>query len=182
MAAFFVNFQLNADMENMIAVARVGRLFGDISSGGVSVTLYTTFPEDFNPLEEPLFVEINSLTVPLYCEHFERRGVSGANVRFADFDTKRRAEELVGKELFIADEEDADDDEFYMEDLIGFAVEVGKMRGEVTDYYDSDMNPLFGIDFGQGERLIPAAEEFIVHIDFERGKMKMLLPEGLLEI
>lgn len=169
-------------MENMIAVARVGRLFGDISSGGVSVTLYTTFPEDFNPMEEPLFVEIDSLAVPLYCEHFERRGVSGANVRFADFDTKRRAEELVGKELFIAEEEDVDDDEFYMEDLIGFTVEVGKMRGVVTDYYDSDMNPLFGIDFGQGERLIPAAEEFIVRIDFERRKIKMVLPEGLLEI
>ena len=182
MAAFFVNFQLNADMENMIAVARVGRLFGDISSGGVSVTLYTTFPEDFNPLEEPLFVEIDSLAVPLYCEHFERRGVSGANVRFADFDTKRRAEELVGKELFIADEEEVDDDEFYMEDLIGFSVEVGKIRGEVTDYYDSDMNPLFGIDFGDGERLIPAAEEFILQIDFERGHITMSLPEGLLEI
>ena len=69
-----------------------------------------------------------------------------------------------------------------MEDLIGFAVEVGKMRGEVTDYYDSDMNPLFGIDFGEGERLIPAAEEFIVRIDFERRKIKMVLPEGLLEI
>ena len=52
----------------------------------------------------------------------------------------------------------------------------------LTPLYDSEMNPLFGIDFGDGERLIPAAEEFIVHIDFERGKMKMLLPEGLLEI
>lgn len=80
----------------------------------------------------------------------------------------------------LADEED--DDEFYMEDLIGFSVEVGKMRGVVTDYYDSDMNPLLGIDFGEGERLIPAAEEFIVRIDFERQKMKMILPEGLLEI
>ena len=81
----------------------------------------------------------------------------------------------------LADEE-GDDDEFYMEDLIGFKVEVGKLRGEITDYYDSEMNPLFGIDFGDGERLIPAAEEFIVRIDFERGKMKMILPEGLLEI
>ena len=165
------------------AVARVGRLFGDIRQGGVSLSLYTTLPEDFDPTTDPLFVEIDSLPVPLYCEEFERRGVSGANVRFADFDTQRRAEELVGKELYmeLADEE-GDEDEFYMEDLIGFSVEVGKMRGVVTDYYDSDMNPLLGIDFGEGERLIPAAEEFIVRIDFERQKMKMILPEGLLEI
>lgn len=164
------------------AVARVGRLFGDISSGGVSVSLYTTLPEDFDPATDPLFVEIDSLPVPLYCEMFERRGVAGANVRFADFDTQRRAEELVGKELYMELADDEDDDEFYMEDLIGFKVECGKLRGVVTDYYDSDMNPLFGIDFGEGERLIPAAEEFIVHIDFERKKMKMILPEGLLEI
>lgn len=169
-------------MENRINVARVGRLFGDINGGGLSLTLYTTFPEEFDTTQEPMFVEIDSLPVALYCDHFERRGVAGANVRFADFDTKRRAEELVGKELFIFEEEGDDDDEFYMEDLIGFAVEAGKLRGEVTDYYDSDMNPLFGIDFGQGERLIPAAEEFIVRIDFERRKIKMMLPEGLLEI
>lgn len=164
-------------------MARVGRLFGDISSGGVSVSLYTTLPEDFDPTTDALFAEIDSLPVPLYCEEFERRGVSGANVRFADFDTQRRAEELVGKELYmeLCDEE-GDDDEFYMEDLIGFKVECGKLRGEITDYYDSEMNPLFGIDFGDGERLIPAAEEFILHIDFERGKMKMALPEGLLEL
>ena len=164
------------------AVARVGRLFGDIRQGGVSLSLYTTLPEDFGPTTDPLFVEIDSLPVPLYCEEFERRGVSGANVRFADFDTQRRAEELVGKELYMELADEEDDDEFYMEDLIGFSVEVGKMRGVVTDYYDSDMNPLLGIDFGEGERLIPAAEEFIVRIDFERQKMKMILPEGLLEI
>jgi 16S rRNA processing protein RimM len=69
-----------------------------------------------------------------------------------------------------------------MEDLIGFTVEAGALRGEVTDYYDSDMNPLFGIDFGQGERLIPAAEEFILKIDFEQGHIVMALPEGLLEL
>ena len=164
------------------AVARVGRLFGDIRQGGVSLSLYTALPEYFGPTTDPLFVEIDSLPVPLYCEEFERRGVSGANVRFADFATQRRAEELVGKELYMELDAEEDDDEFYMEDLIGFSVEVGKMRGVVTDYYDSDMNPLLGIDFGEGERLIPAAEEFIVRIDFERQKMKMILPEGLLEI
>lgn len=169
-------------MGNKIAVARVGRLFGDIRQGGLSITLYNTLPEDFDPATEPLFVEIDSLDVPLYCDHFERRGVAGANVRFADFDTQRRAEELIGKELFLYEEATDEDDEFYMEDLIGFTVEAGALRGEITDYYDSDMNPLFGIDFGEGERLIPAAEEFIERIDFERRHIVMTLPDGLLEL
>jgi 16S rRNA processing protein RimM len=44
------------------------------------------------------------------------------------------------------------------------------------------MNPLFGVDFGQGERLIPAAEEFIAQIDFDKGIIRMVLPEGLMEL
>ena len=172
--------------DNFTAVARVGKLFGQADSGGVSVTLYTTFPEDFDPQNDPLFVDINSLEVPLYCDKFERRGVSGANVEFADFDTPRRVEELIGKELYMEledeREDERDDDEFYMEDLIGFKVSVGKLRGEIVDFYDSELNPLFGIDFGEGERLIPAAEEFIAAIDFDKQTIKMILPEGLLEL
>lgn len=162
-------------------VARVGKLFGEANKGGLSITLYNTFPEDFDFEAEPLMVEIDSLDVPLWCESFERRGVSGANVQFADFDTTRRAEELIGKELFI-DIEEEESDEFYMEDLIGFKVRAGKLKGEIVDYYDSELNPLFGVDFGQGERLIPAAEEFIAGIDFDKQTIKMILPEGLLEL
>lgn len=167
-------------MEKQV-VARVGKLFGETGKGGLSITLYNTFPEDFDLSSEPLMVEIDSLDVPLWCDSFERRGVSGANVCFADFDTARRAEELVGKELFVyLDEEQGD--EFYMEDLIGFKVRAGKLRGEIVDYYDSEHNPLFGVDFGEGERLIPAAEEFIAGIDFDKQTMKLVLPEGLLEL
>lgn len=169
-------------MENMIAVARVSKLFGQADTGGLAISLYTTFPEDFDPQKDPLFVEIGSLAVPLYMDSFERRGVSGANVRFADFDNTRRAEELIGKELFVEECVEEDDDEFYMEDLIGFRVEAGELRGEITDFYDSEMNPLFGVDFGQGERLIPAAEEFIAQIDFDKGIIRMVLPEGLMEL
>ena len=93
--------------QNRITVARVGKLFGEARSGGVTLTLYEQFDDDFDTTTEPLFVEIDSLDVPLWCESFERRGQRGAVVHFADFDTPRRAEELLGKELYIiAQEED----------------------------------------------------------------------------
>ena len=145
------------------------------------ITLYSSFPDDFR-MEEPLFVEIDKLAVPLFCSSFERRGQSGAVVRFEDIDTERRAEELlIGREIFIAEEQE-EDDEFYMEDLIGFEVVVGKERGELTDYYDSEANPLFEIELSGKRHLIPAAEEFIAHIDFEGRIIKFVLPEGLLEL
>ena len=163
----------------MVAVGRIGRLFG--TEGGVMITLYSSFPDDFR-MEEPLFVEIDKLAVPLFCSSFERRGQSGAVVRFEDIDTERRAEELlIGREIFIQEEQE-EDDEFYMEDLIGFEVRVGKERGELTDYYDSEANPLFEIELSGKRHLIPAAEEFIAHIDFEGRIIKFVLPEGLLEL
>ena len=163
----------------MIAVGRIGRLFG--TEGGVMVTLYTTFPDDFR-MEEPLFIRVDELAVPLFCSSFERRGQSSAVVNFDDIDTERRAEEwLVGREIFI-EEEESDDDEFYMEDLIGFKVMVGKLKGELTDYYDSEANPLFEITLSDKAHLIPAQEEFIAHIDFDKRIIKFVLPEGLLEL
>ena len=163
----------------MIAVGRIGRLFG--TDGGVMVTLYTTFPDDFQ-MKEPLFIRVDELAVPLFCSSFERRGQSSAVVNFDDIDTERRAEEwLVGREIFV-EEEESDDDEFYMEDLIGFKAIVGRQRGEVIDYYDSDANPLFEIAIGDKQHLIPAQEEFIAHIDFDKRAIKFVLPEGLLEL
>lgn len=154
-------------------------MFG--TDGGVMITLYTTFPDDFQ-MKEPLFVRVDELAVPLFCSSFERRGQAGAVVHFDDIDTERRAEEfLVGREIFI-EEDDEEDDEFYMEDLIGFTAIVGKRRGEVMDYYDSEANPLFEIKIDDKEHLIPAQEEFIAHIDFDRRTIKFILPEGLLEL
>ena len=135
----------------MIAVGRIGRLFG--TDGGVMVTLYTAFPDDFSN-EEPLFVVIDELAVPLFCASFERRGQAGAVIHFDDIDTERRAEEfLIGREIFIEEVEEERDDEFYMEDLIGFKVSVGKLRGELTDYYDSEANPLFEVVIDGKEHL-----------------------------
>ncbi|MBQ2026603.1 MAG: 16S rRNA processing protein RimM [Alistipes sp.] len=163
----------------MIAVGRIGRLFG--TEGGVMITLYTSFPDDFQ-MEEPLFIRVDELAVPLFCSSFERRGQSSAVVQFDDIDTERRAEEwLVGREIFV-EEQEQDDDEFYMEDLIGFKASVGRQRGEVVDYYDSEANPLFEIRLGDKQHLIPAQEEFIAHIDFDKRTIKFVLPEGLLEL
>ena len=54
--------------------------------------------------------------------------------------------------------------------------------GHVTDYYDSEANPLFGLELGGREVLVPAVEEFIVQIDFEGERIVFLLPEGLMEL
>ena len=227
-------------MSVSIPAGRINKLFG--TDGGVMLSLYADFPADFDT-DTPLLVTIDALEVPLWCERFERRGASGAVAAFADFDTERRAQELLGLEFRIRYDEE-DDDEFYMEDLIGFAVTgfemrhggtensgnggndgnddgnnadnadnadnannanndnsnsnsgdnnddanggdgmppAGQFAGRVADYYDSEANPLFELEIGGRRVLVPAAEEFIAHIDFEGRTMKMVLPEGLIDL
>ena len=53
---------------------------------------------------------------------------------------------------------------------------------KVIDYYDSEANPLFEIAIGDKQHLIPAQEEFIAHIDFDKRAIKFVLPEGLLDL
>ena len=52
----------------MIA-GRINKLFG--TGGGLRLTLYESFPEDFDPETTPFIVEIDGLDVPLWCERFD---------------------------------------------------------------------------------------------------------------
>lgn len=165
---------------------RINKLFG--TDGGVMLSLYAAFPDDFDPQTSPLIVTIDGLDVPLYCDRFERRGVNGATATFADFDTERRARELVGREFRVELQHEGNDDEFYLEDLIGFEVAATipdddtPHRGKVTDFYDHEANPLFELEIDGRTVLVPAVEEFIARIDFDAERMYLVLPEGLLEL
>lgn len=176
------------------AVAKVGKSFG--TQGELTINLYDTFPSDFT-IEEPLFVYIDNLAVPLFLDHFERRGKSGGVVTFADFDTAHRASELIGKELFMGLEEEllgltseedreefSDDDELYLEDFVGFRAtfEGSDVEGEITDFEDSDWNPLFIIEINGKEIMVPAVDDFIVEYSPSGRTVHFDLPEGLLDL
>lgn len=168
------------------SAGRINKLFG--TDGGLMLSLYPAFPDDFDPQTTPLMVTIDALEVPLWCKRFERRGISGATATFADIDTERRARELIGLEFRIENPADEEDDEFYLEDLVGFEAVVGEAGDEaqhtgiITDFYDSEMNPLFEVEIGGRQVLVPAVEEFIAHIDFEDRRIHFVLPEGLIDL
>ena len=161
-----------------MTVGRITKLFG--ASGEVVINLYDTLPDNFNWEEQPLFTKVEELVVPLFCEKFERRGTKSAVVAFADIDTVKRAEMILDHELLLEAEE-GDDDEFTFEDLIGFEVRVGRTKGELVDYYDNELNPLFEIEIKGKRHLVPAVEEFIAAIDFDKRYIKFVLPDGLIE-
>ncbi|MFR9524479.1 MAG: ribosome maturation factor RimM [Rikenellaceae bacterium] len=167
----------------MEKVAKISKLYG--SDGQAVISLFSTFPDDFS-LDDPIFIKVDSLSVPLYFEKFERRGRTGAIVKFADIDSERRIMEFVGADLLLTESADQEvDDEFFMEDLVGFSVEVAgeePLKGVLSDYIHSEANPLFEIVVEGREVLVPAVEEFIHSIDFDGQIIRFVLPEGLLTL
>lgn len=168
-------------MNTMEVVAKVSKLFGP--DGGLLINLYDNFPEVLD-MEEPVFAKIDSLSVPLFFDSFQRHGKSGAEVRFADFDTELRASELVGMELFMEFAEEEDDGLIYYQDLVGYTATFDDKpyKGSVSAFIDNDLNPLLEITVDGKNILVPAAEEMIAELDTESQHIEFSLPEGLLEL
>ena len=163
------------------AVGRISKPFG--AAGELVVNLYDTFP---GLPQGPFWMAIDSLEVPLYPESFSRRGRTGAVVAFADIDTPRRAQELIGKELLlniVPDAKEEDDGQLYMEDLVGYTAHLGGgVTAVVEDFFDSEYNPLFQFTISSRETLVPAAEDFITKVNERRREVWFSLPEGLIDI
>ena len=155
-------------------------------------------------MSEPLFVVIDKLAVPLFCDRFQRRGQSGAVVKFGDIDTERRASELIGHELYFnnpcaeEEEEEAGDGLIYLEDLVGYRIllnantvsdsseseldcKTQHQEDRIEEFIDGE-NPLFKAEIGGREVWIPAVEEFITDIDEEAHTIEFDLPDGLLDL
>lgn len=170
-------------MSKLLSVGRMSKLFG----GGILLNLYDRFPAQFNT-EEPLFVLIDKLEVPLFLESFQKRGNASAIVRFADIDTDIRMSEMLGLEIFIPDSSDEQqydepsEDAIYFEDLEGWtAVLKEGVCGTIVKFLDGD-NPLFLLNVEGKEVFIPAVEEFFADFDESKSEVTFSLPEGLLDL
>ncbi|MCD8185434.1 MAG: ribosome maturation factor RimM [Rikenellaceae bacterium] len=166
-----------------LTVGRVSKTFG--LNGELVINLYDTFPYE-QAQGESIYVEIDGIWTPFFFGSFRRRGQSKAVVVFDDMDTEYRASELTRKEfvVFAHPEEPEQDDQLYLEDLVGYTVRIDKQEGEgeITGFIESEFNPLFEVIWNGAEILIPAADDFIVEIGEKRKILRLELPEGLLEL
>lgn len=82
------------------------------------------------------------------------------------------------------DEDTADDDIFYLEDLEGFEAYDGETHlGTVSDVDTSTMNVLIHIATPQGRSIIvPGVEELIDELDTDNKTVVFSLPQGLTDL
>jgi 16S rRNA processing protein RimM len=183
----------SAGADEFVTIARVVKTQG--RKGEVAATVLTDFPERFETRRN-LFA---------LCETDAGRGAGRANaatrrevqleahwfhkgmvvLKFAGVDSISDAETLVGCEIQIParDRAELGSDEFYVSDLAGCAVtDRGREIGRVKDVqFGSGEAPLLVVE-GEREWLIPFAAAYIEKIDLEQKRVRMKLPEGLLEL
>jgi len=194
-------------LENLLKIAKVSK--SDGTDGAVIFSFLSITPEDLE-ISEPVFVHFDGLPVPFFIESFARKGTSKAVVHLNDIRSYEDAEELVGKEVYIEDDGECEEDI----DLVGWTVmtvpeerdsgaerrsKVPVILGEVTDYLDIPGNPCIEVTpdddtetagahkegtgvsgTKKGAVIVPLHEDFIVSADPEKRALVMSLPDGLL--
>ena len=145
------------------------------AAGEVVLSRPADSPQDLN-VQEPVFIEFDGLPVPFYFESLQEKG-NRLIVKFEDVDTLAQAEELVGREVRFAAEEEEEEDT-----LIGLRVRDSRTRriiGEIVDSSDYGGNIVLTVETeDSGEVLLPLHEELIVNIHGE--VITLDIPEGLL--
>ena len=163
-------------------VYRIGRLG---KAHGIKGEVSFQFDDDiFDRVDaEYLVLEVEGILVPFFMEEYRFRSNTVALVKFCDVDTQQRASELTGCEVYfprvLADE---DEGNVSLAMLVGFDIidaGTGSKVGTIAAVDDTTVNLLFELEDG---RLIPASDDLISDIDMKQGKIRMNIPEGLLEL
>ena len=130
-----------------------------------------------------LVLLIDGILVPFFMEEYRFRSDTTVLVKFVDYDSAEVAKELCGCDVYfphaLTPEPDKDD-EYMWRYFTGFHVvdEKAGDLGQISYVDESTQNVLFHI----GDRLIPAVDSFITHIDHKARIISMQLPEGLLDL
>lgn len=123
---------------------------------------------------EPVFIVFDELPVPFFIEEFTPKGSTKYYMKLEDVDTLKDAEELVGRDILLSEEEDEDGIS-----LTGFTLFDQNKReiGPVTDFVDIPGNPCIEV-LGA---LVPCADECIIKVDRKKKRLYLNIADGLLD-
>lgn len=155
-------------------VGSVQKLFG--LNGEVVVKIWDNFPEN---ISEPLWVEIDSLAVPLFIKSFKNQGAAKAVIVFDDFENESLAEMLVGLKLYsLLVDVDEEIDLSYLESFTLKDITSGRQL-KIEGYIESELNPLLELE---GGFLVPIAQELIEKVNEKKKIIEVRLAEGIFDL
>lgn len=163
-----------------VVVARIGKAHG--LKGEVTVQVHTDMPQErfvvgATFVTEP--PESGPLTVRAARLH------NGIQLLAFDGTSDRSAAETLRGTRLLAAPDDAEDDAWYAEDLVGMAVvdTDGTPVGRVAEVYSRPAQDLLEVaKVGGGTAYLPFVDEIVPEVDVEAGRLVVDAPAGLLDL
>jgi len=105
-------------------------------------------------------------------------------IKLSGIDGRSEAEERIGGELWIKEEEAVplEEGEFYYEELLGLEVytEEGRKVGKVKGLFEQPASHILEVETEGGKTvLIPFIDEFVKEVDLENKRLTVSLIEGM---
>lgn len=150
------------------------------------VQVYFEF-DQFEDLElDSVFLDINNKLIPFFVSSYKIQANKTGYFYFEDVDTIEKAEKLVRKKVYLPNEKmpEREEGEFFYTDLKGFIAHDEKHGelGEIIEVHEYPQQFIAVVPYKSTEIMFPLNEDIIQEIDEEAGTVKVLLPDGLIEI
>lgn len=150
------------------------------------VQVYFEF-DQFEDLElDSVFLDINNKLIPFFVSSYKIQANKTGYFYFEDVDTIEKAEKLVRKKVYLPNEKmpEREEGEFFYTDLKGFIAHDEKHGelGEIIEVHEYPQQFIAVVPYKSTEIMFPLNEDIIQEIDEDAGIVKVLLPDGLIEI
>lgn len=135
---------------------------------------------------ESIFIEIDGILVPFFITEYRNIKNSSSQILFEDVNTIEKANDFVGRSLFLLKTQHIESlpkEEEY--NIIGYSIfdnTFDKCIGEVDDVLHFKNNSVIKLIIENKEVLIPIADEIIISINDEEKLVTIVTPEGLLDV
>ena len=172
------------DLTHHVQVATVTKAHG--IKGEIKIYPFSGSPENFTLYTSLILVDKNKEAAKKIKLLNSRTQGNSAVVTLAGITSRSDAEELVGSEIWVSQNElpTLDEDEFYWNDFEGMEVfsRKGEYLGQVKSLIATGAHDILVVSGDEEEYLIPVRDEFVVEYSVEEKKIIIDPPEGLLEI
>ena len=143
------------------------------------VILYSEIKSDIVKQLNSIFVNFNESYVPFKIVKLKSHKKNIYRAKLENISSENDAKEFINKSVYIEKNEKIDDDD----NVDNFKVyNKNKYIGIVISTYNKTGQTLIEVKMSKKTILIPLVDELIKEISYEKQKIQMILPEGLLDI
>ena len=104
-------------------------------------------------------------------------------IEFEEITSVNEAKKLLESKIYVRREQlgNISEDEFYLVDLIDMNVVTteGENIGKITDVFSTSAHDIYVVNEGENEIMIPAVDEFVQEVNFEKRVITVKLIEGM---